>query len=654
MILENNRTKKVGVMARIMNNISRMNLALLPLLIVLLVVMSPSVSKAQSTPPPAPVADPFDEPYAYDLQTAIQIDYWSTITDNMAKKFDDYVDDSEEIADSGKVWDVIEEHNIHITRQEAKILCLFMDEAGDAPPADLITGFPAWPNCGGILQTIFGAQFVDMINNASDEDELHYVLNNHRHVLGSMGIRAYDVKETMIGQGAADAGEHTEADRGEGENCKDAATNIKPYEIAGCGILCTVTKVIMGLLHTASTAMMSAIADNAKFQTAVMAALILYTVIYGAMVVLGFVQVALGDAVVRVAKLGIVAMLLTSETAMLFFNLLRCFFIEGTTYLIQQVLAIGTQAVNSLGGVDRTVLMDFSYSGNADSICSSSFDPDNMGPGPLSALEALITQLFSPHMFLVLITMMGANIPFGFIMALFLIFGIYLLVAALIYAVTIYLTALIAQYLLLSLLPVFMAFLLFDRTKYLFEGWINQLVSYSLSPILLFAYLSLFILIMEAAIAQILDVRICWAKVFTIAWVFDVNFWQFVGENEVPTTTMPFGFFEVLVVILLAYLMKEFFGSVEDIARDIGNSYVYVSKAAQQLQGWFRGKKQTVKAKGVDQASRFARGGLNKAAGFTLGSRTDSASGQRGVRGPGGASNNSGGGGGMTRRGGPK
>lgn len=129
--------------------------------------------------------------------------------------------------------------------------------------------------------------------------------------------------------------------------CSTPATNIKVYE--GCGPLCTVTRIIMGLLNTASEGLVNATVANNTFQNAVLAALTLYITIYGAMVVLGMVQVALGDAVMRIFKMSIVAMLLSSETVMTFFHMGRCFFIEGTTYLVNGVLSIGVEAVASIG-----------------------------------------------------------------------------------------------------------------------------------------------------------------------------------------------------------------------------------------------------------------------------------------------------------------
>lgn len=600
--------------------------------------------------------EPFDPPmtaergeketYLYDLSTSMQVSYWGAVVDGIGQKFASYSTDIASLDSTTRIWEFIEEKDISINKREAQVLCLFMTEDDEEPEDSVIPDWPedGWPNCGGILETMFGPDIIAYLKtNAGNKNRLAI----YQHLFSSMGIDAKEVQDTINermaaapGQGA-DNLEFEDDPTTDGRICYTPANNIKRYDVTGCGVLCTVTRVIMGLLNTASQGIVDATANNTAFQSAVLAVMTLYMTIYGAMVILGMANVALGDAVMRFVKLGAVAMLLTSETVMTFFHMARCFFIEGTTYLINAVMMVGLEAVAELNaGGDVVIGTQYQPTGNAN-LCGSSFEDASSAQGPLVVLEALLSQVFSAHMGLVLLTL-AVSTFYGIILAVFLVFGLAQFVLALLGAVMIYLTALIGQYLLLSLLPFFIVFILFEKTSHLFKGWVNMLLTYSLTPILLFAYISLFVTVVSAALAQILDVKICWAKWVDFIWVFDLYKYQFWEREDGggPATELPFGFFEVLIFMLLVSLMKSFEGSVEQVARDIGDSFVYVNKAAEEAKEWFRGKGKAIKAKPVSwgkglagKAGKFSRGAIG-------GHSTNSASGQRGTGGIGGGRQN--------------
>lgn len=603
--------------------------------------------------PPEPFDPPMtaqrgeNETYLYDLATSLQVSYWGAVVDGIGQKFASYSTDIASLDSTTRIWEFIDEKGISINEREAQVLCLFMTKDDEEPEESVIPAWKDinWPNCGGILETMFGPDIIPYLKANSDNKRRLAV---YQHLFSSMGIDAKEVEDTINERMATAPGpggdgvEFEDDPATDGRICYTPANNIKRYDVTGCGVLCTVTRVIMGLLNTASEGIVDATANNTGFQSAVLAVMTLYMTIYGAMVILGMANVALGDAVMRFVKLGAVAMLLTSETVMTFFHMARCFFIEGTTYLINAVMMVGLEAVAELGagGADVVIGTQYEPTGNAD-LCGSSFEDSSSAQGPLVVLEALLSQVFSAHMGLTLLTLAVSKF-YGFILAIFLVFGLAQFVLALLGAVMIYLTSLIGQYLLLSLLPFFIVFILFEKTSHLFQGWMNMLITYSLTPILLFAYIALFVTVVSAALAQILDVKICWAKWVDFIWVFDLYKYQFWERQDGggPATELPFGFFEVLIFMLLVSLMKSFEGSVEQVARDIGDSFVYVNKAAEEAKDWFRGKAKAIRAKPVSAAKGMA----GKAAKFSRGSvgghSTNSASGQRGTGGIGGGRQN--------------
>jgi type IV secretory pathway VirB6-like protein len=653
MMQQKNDSAKASGKGAVMQSMMRtMRLAVLALVLAAGAIL-PTQALASATygEPPNPLRDQevtasmsLTDKYAYDLYTSMQVAYWGRVVDSIGTKFSSHVSDLAELDSADKIWDLIEEHEIDITEREAQVLCLFMRVGEEQPDEEIVPEWPedGWPNCGGVLETMFGEGFIGHLNeNRYNQDMVDVYIS----LLAQMGISGANIKDTINVRVSASwlpgAGEDDismESDTAGGEYpCYTPANNIKLYD--GCGVLCTVTRVVMGLLNTASEGLVQATADNPKFQQAILAALTLYVTIYGAMVVLGLVQVALGDAVMRVIKLGVVAMLISSSTVMTLFHMARCFFIEGTTYLVNGVLEVGVQAVASIGA-DVNIENVYQGTSGGNNLCSASFDNTESAQGPLVILESLLAQVFSPHMGLNILTLFFSKIE-GALLTVMLLAGLFGFLMSILGAVTIYITSLIGQYLLLSLMPFFIVFLLFEKTNHLFEGWLKQLITYSLMPIFLFAYISLFVVVISAALAQILDVKICYAPWFSIPWVFDLHMWQYYAwDGNHVMNELPFGFFEVLIFFLLSYLLKEFEDTVEHIARDIGGAYIYVNKAATALQGWFKGKANQIKAMPVQAAKSAASTASKAAQGGMAGHRTNSASGQRGTGGAAGAAKN--------------
>ena len=76
-------------------------------------------------------------------------------------------------------------------------------------------------------------------------------------------------------------------------------------------------------------------------------------------------------------------------------------------------------------------------------------------------------------------------------------------------AAVIYLSALIAIGLIITMAPVFICFLLFGITRSLFENWLRQLISYAIQPIILFTGLIFISMILRQEIYSALGFRVC-------------------------------------------------------------------------------------------------------------------------------------------------
>jgi type IV secretory pathway VirB6-like protein len=74
---------------------------------------------------------------------------------------------------------------------------------------------------------------------------------------------------------------------------------------------------------------------------------------------------------------------------------------------------------------------------------------------------------------------------------------------SIIIAVKTYLMALIARYVLYGLGPLFISFALFNQTRSLFDGWIQQLINFTLQPVFLFIFLGMFHSILSGFMNQL-------------------------------------------------------------------------------------------------------------------------------------------------------
>lgn len=76
------------------------------------------------------------------------------------------------------------------------------------------------------------------------------------------------------------------------------------------------------------------------------------------------------------------------------------------------------------------------------------------------------------------------------------IFGFFML-AAVIRALHIFLSSLTAIILMVFISPLIIPLVLFEKTNNIFKGWLKQLISFTLQPMILFAYTAIFIVIMD-------------------------------------------------------------------------------------------------------------------------------------------------------------
>ena len=212
------------------------------------------------------------------------------------------------------------------------------------------------------------------------------------------------------------------------------------------------------------------IVNNPGYRMAVSALLSLYIMWTALSYLVGNVQVTHTELIVRVMKIAVVSALLSSEYSWTFFNdYLFVWFVGGVDQILKMITEAGATGPGSPGILGMM-----------------------LAPQTLSKLFSL---LFVDWM--------------GFIYIILFFFALYFLIIIFFDAAVIYLTALIAIGMIITMGPIFICFLLFGITRSLFENWLRQLISYAIQPIILFTGLVFISMILRQEIYGSLGFRIC-------------------------------------------------------------------------------------------------------------------------------------------------
>lgn len=280
------------------------------------------------------------------------------------------------------------------------------------------------------------------------------------------------------------------------------------------GILTEISGFIKDVTETATESVFSAFINNPDYQFAVGAVLTLYVAIFGAMFTMGIVQATFGQVLMRLLKFALITALLVEGWG--FFNdIVVRFFNDGTDELICAVMNIAA-----------------GQSANASNCMLSTGEI-----APFYRIDRVATFLIHPD---TIVAIMGSATSgvYSFGMTGLMLLAFLGFIKLLVDALQTYAIAFVVRSMLLGLAPIFFIFLLFERTKNLFTGWINLLVSFSLNPILLFTFLSFMIVMIQSATYNMMNVQLCWASVqeegAPEGTTTQKQFWRFMDTTKNP------------------------------------------------------------------------------------------------------------------------
>lgn len=220
--------------------------------------------------------------------------------------------------------------------------------------------------------------------------------------------------------------------------------------------------------------------DCVNFFNYIKGILTLYVMTYGMMFLLGTVQISQTDLVIRVIKIGIVAGLMNDSTFE-FFN----------DYIFNFVTDFTDEIIANIAGY-------------------SAFAGDEKIGNPLAFMNAILTKIFTGSTFsaqMMAMLTMGLNGQLYFVIV-FVCIGIVLIV--LVRTITVYLMAQLAIAILMGIAPLFLTFLLFNSTKYLFDNWVKFTFRYMVEPLVLLAGITVLTQLVTIFVDYIVGYSVCW------------------------------------------------------------------------------------------------------------------------------------------------
>ncbi|WP_367364718.1 type IV secretion system protein [Candidatus Tisiphia endosymbiont of Nedyus quadrimaculatus] len=213
---------------------------------------------------------------------------------------------------------------------------------------------------------------------------------------------------------------------------------------------------------------------NVTLHRIIKAALILYVIIYALTFLAGAIQITAKDLLTRIIKITLIVILIGDDSWNFFNNYLFNAFIKGTDYLMTNVVGLTSSKANIFGFIDPIF--------------------DKYTNGRFWGL--LFIQLLQIHNGLALVAIMT-------------IYSLTLYFRAILEVIIGYVIAYIGLAIMISLAPLFIILVLFEKTKSIFDNWLSTLFSYMMQPTILLIFFLLIDQVMSEQLLKIV-VRACW------------------------------------------------------------------------------------------------------------------------------------------------
>ncbi|MFP3012370.1 MAG: type IV secretion system protein [Rickettsia sp.] len=217
-----------------------------------------------------------------------------------------------------------------------------------------------------------------------------------------------------------------------------------------------------------------------NFFTYIKAILILYVMTYGAMFLLGFAKINQKELVIRIAKIGIVSGLMNGNTFEFFNN-----------YLFDAITNFSDAIIANMSGY-------------------SLFTSTNTISNPFMFLDAVMSKIFFSQTFIAqLLSLLSLGLS-GIIYFIITFIAVGIVIITALRAVAVYIMAFMATCILIGIAPLFISFLLFDFTRYLFDNWVRFTIRYMIEPVVMMAGIIVLTQLFTIYLDFVLGYSVCW------------------------------------------------------------------------------------------------------------------------------------------------
>lgn len=231
---------------------------------------------------------------------------------------------------------------------------------------------------------------------------------------------------------------------------------------------------VQTVIFNTSKLFYSALAINPTLQWATRLLLTLYIIHISIYFLAGMREVTLNSLLENIIKIAVVVALLTETSWNFFYNNMFRVFLEGMGYLFNNVIGLTSNVNNPFGFVD------------------------------------VIFEKYTNSQLWVLLLSQLLSITNGLtFFSLMIIFCIFTFVGVVLEVVIAYIFAYVVIAVLISLAPLFIICMLFEKTRGIFDNWISLMFNYMIQPTVLLIFFLLIDQLMTAQLSQSL-VRACW------------------------------------------------------------------------------------------------------------------------------------------------
>lgn len=382
------------------------------------------------------------------------------------------------------------------------------------------------------------------------------------------------------------------------------ARNISTTSVTpGKDIIMTIFNNINALLKYIGLSMYLSLIQSNGFAQLVKSLAVLYVAIYGVMVTFNLVSHRPGEVFGRVIKLAIVFALLAPNPLP--------FAIPGFAVGSISGYVLFDQFIGKLfmGGMNQLIngFTVAAYTGSGYGIGAVSLPTGSVPILDTSAIAAFYPAMdvvFSPFFVISILgtMMLGTS---GMMFSGVMLWAFFDFIKLILHAIVTYVRGIVGLTFLFGIAPIFIAFLLFNKTRQLFFGWLSQVITFALTPVMMFAFLSFYGGLLSAVLTSMFNgIDFCFTSFLSIpgtpvdvGWwrpaLWDGNHWVLNGsgmwKNVDNTDKEPaINPVNIIFFLMISHIGVHFCQHIEEIAASISNGVNVGVSGAGDIGSWMR------------------------------------------------------------------